>query len=100
MGADNWTYCPKCKTEKEKKIAESEFALNKAYGKVPLAEYKEMELALNDLKNEESTKNYRELVTLREDYDIGIDGGVFSIEYRASCNKCDFRYKYEISEQV
>jgi hypothetical protein len=90
MSADNWGTCPKCRrlfsiySEKRR-----EEILN-SYGKIPEADY----LSMRD----ELARKKAPVDTLREDYEIGIINGVFSIDYSAECSECGFkfRYKYEV----
>jgi len=92
MSADNWVTCPRClanaKKEKEDLIAKK----NDCYGKIPEDKYLELVFeADKPIENEQ---------TLREDYDIGIDGDEFSVNFRASCTKCGLIYKYSFNEQL
>lgn len=87
MSADNWAICPSCikiqEAKKEKLLAEAK----KAYGKVPPDEYL---LMVGQANKKAAPKE-----TLREVYELGIDeDGVFVIYYRASCDKCGFRFDY------
>ena len=69
MSTNNWGECPTCAGTVKKKLTE-------AYGKVSIAEYEKLQKALA----EEVPAN-----TLREDYEIGIHNGMFSVRYCAVC---------------
>jgi len=92
MSANNWTKCPKCEA---KLIAEKAAKLDKArksYGKVTAEEYEgRMALAQSASRKEPGD-------TLREDYEIGIDGSEFFVSYYASCHACGFKYQYKIRQ--
>lgn len=89
MSADNWTFCPKCKSSEIRKVKELRRDLEESYGKVSFEEYKQ-KLAVVEAA-EENLEDFAE-DTLREDYSQGIRDGVYSLEYRARCTKCDFTY--------
>lgn len=57
MGADRWTYCPKCQP---------------------------------DRRGSDDGD-----CTFREDYEIGVNEGVFELDYRGVCNVCDYRYAHK-----
>lgn len=90
MSADNWTTCPKCKSNKEDVIKKTRLEAEKSYGKVTSDKFLSL---INDISNEENKEPDE---TLREDYEIGMDEGKsFSINYRASCSACEFKYNYD-----
>jgi hypothetical protein len=86
MSADNYTTCPKCLKRAEVDNNKEANKIADAYGKVPMDKY------LDLVKN--SSKPIKLSDTLREDYDIGMDGGDLHICYRASCRICDFKALY------
>lgn len=94
MSADNWTTCPKCEQEKAKNIERKAQEVNDAYGKVSVVEYQHLQKTLDNLINTSLPR------TLREDYEIGIDNGVLSINYEAGCRVCKFHYSYRHNESV
>jgi hypothetical protein len=79
MSADNWTKCPKCSNEDE---------IHKKYGKIPLKEF-------NLLLESVNTKDI-----LREDYEIGIYDGTFSVSYHAQCTKCDYEFSFKTEKKA
>lgn len=90
MSADNRTFCPQCKLDKEDVIKKARLEAGKSYGKVTSSEFLSL---MNDISSNENKEQER---TLREDYEIGMDEhGSFSIDYSASCGECGFKYKYD-----
>lgn len=92
MSADNWTTCPKCKWNEEKKKEKDIKKLNKYYGKIPASEFAEKYKKINEPILIDCT--------LREDYEIGISDGLFEGEYRASCSECKFSFEWKDSKIV
>lgn len=93
MSADNWTVCPKCgKSAKDEQLARID-AASAAYGKVSAAEYER-------LRVEAAKPLPEEVETLREDYDIGIYRGKFSVDYRASCDACGFEHSFKHEVEI
>lgn len=90
MSADNWTLCPACNNRANHARSVFEKKVTDAYGRVSSDEYLRLIAIL--------AKPYKLKETLREDYEIGITDGVFSVNYSASC-KCGFSYKYKIKEE-
>lgn len=95
MSADNWSICPKCRKQKKAEADKQMTAAKASYGKVSADEY------------ERKMKAARELIdldledTLREDWELGIDDdGEVSINYRASCEVCDFEYTFKHEEKL
>ncbi len=88
MSADNWTYCPKCRAEHDTALKKEQKRVADLYGKVDVAAFDAARAALKTL--EDATPEQ----TLREDYEIGIYNGVFSINYGAGC-ECGFRYEFK-----
>lgn len=94
MGADNWTFCPKCerknRIEKEKTLAKA----LATYGKVSPEEYERVIFfARKGLENEI-------IQPFREDYDIGLIGDEFAITYRGSCVTCKFTYSFQFQKTI
>lgn len=92
MAADNWIACPRCEAARIVAQAEIDEAPTKAYGKVSEEEYARLRKRAENfsLVSEDS---------MREDYDIGIRDGRFSVNYRAKC-KCGFTFDFKVSERV
>lgn len=90
MSASNWAMCRNCidKYNKEKKRVDD------LYGRVPLEEYKRLTKEIPP--NPEVLEN-----SLREDYEIGIDiTGKFFVSYLASCENCEFEYRFKRYEDT
>ena len=93
MSADHWGDCPKCKRDHAQYIAEIERRILDDYGKITVDEYKRL---LNELNNP-----VEPALTLREDYDIGTDdSGFFEVNYRCHCDRCNFGFAFNHSEQI
>ncbi len=92
MGADNWTYCPKCKRDAEEVQEKAILKAGKSYGKVTPEKYIEMVQKANTPIELSSS--------LREDYFLTTSmEGEFSVEYTASC-QCGFRFSFKHAEQA
>ena len=95
MSADSWATCPGC----VKKLAAEKEALaeriQKAYGLVTEEEYIELLLEQGELEEQK-----RDVVTLGEYWDIGIQDEVFIVSYRARCDKCGFTHKFTHKETI
>ena len=95
MSADNWTICPKCKSKKEDIEKKTRLEAERSYGKVTPDKFLTL---INAVLNKENKKQEE---TLREDYKIGMDGyGSFSINYRAGCVECGFKYSYDYTVPI
>jgi hypothetical protein len=91
MSADNWTYCPKCKKDNERKNAARLQEAQEAYGKIPAPDYLALVAAAEKPIPLEDT--------LREDYEIGINSdGVFRVSYSCSCHDCGFSFEFKREE--
>lgn len=111
MSADNWGICPGCIATLDKQHTAAVEAAEKAYGKVPAAEYLKLREAADKkpMLPEES---------LREDYELGIyrtnEGTMFKISYSARCvfykdrerqsgglvDGCGFKFTFKHEEPV
>jgi len=94
MSANNWTKCPKCEAKLSNKKAVTLDKARKCYGKVSAEEF-ESRMGLAKAFSGEALED-----TLREDYELGIDGNTFSVSYRASCEECDFSFEFRESMDV
>lgn len=92
MSADNWTICPKCNIDFEKKEKKIKLDAKNAYGNVSEEEYRE-------LVKKASTPMVLE-ETLREDFGIGIRGEVFEVVYASSCLVCGFKYEFSHKKEI
>ena len=86
MSADNWTFCPQCRAKEAEAIKERRRAADEAYGKVSPAEWRALDEAARLIPEPRET--------LREDWDIGIHEGKFSVDYGAGCAECGFRFTF------
>jgi len=84
MSADNWTQCPQC----SKKKIELNNRLKELYGKIGAEEYHKLQKDSDDLDRIISNN-------LREDYEQGINEGIYEVHYSARCNVCGFTFKYD-----
>lgn len=92
MSADNWTICPRCSEKEEARVKQLRLKAGESYGKVTPDEYlKLLEEANKPVKCED---------TLREDYDIGVHKGVFTVSYRCSCEVCGLSYNFDFEKKV
>ncbi len=94
MSADNWTICPRCHEQYEKKMQESNDSVDASYGKVAPEEYIRL-LAEND-----RLQSQEEPPTLREDYEQGIRDGEYFLRYSGQCITCGWHYTKKIDEKV
>jgi len=92
MSADNWTKCPKCVASAISKWKAKCSSLEQSYGKMSASEYMSKHLELQSAPCFEDT--------LREDYEQGINDGVYSVSYSGSCAACGFEYQHNFSESV
>jgi predicted Zn-ribbon and HTH transcriptional regulator len=91
MSADNWTVCPKCQKEVDKKYAKEKQFLASQYGKISAYAFVERSNAFKNMTLKD---------TLREDYEIGIYEGEFYIRYSGCCSKCGYEFKYDYKQKI
>jgi len=93
MSADNWTVCPKCCKQENEEFERLKEEADDCYGKVSKERY---------LKLVEQTKYSPEPpITLREDWELGISKfGGFVVSYKAHCDRCGLKFKYDYSESL
>ena len=88
--------CPKCLLKSRRNWRSAKQKLADSYGKIPVAEFDEMQAALVD---EPTAANQEE--TLREDYEFYLDPEcVFTAEYSCRCSKCSFGHIFKHKETV
>ena len=80
MGADRCSLCPKCVGLDVLRRKKEEADLSNSYGKITQAEFVRRSVALSQ-KTEFK-------FTLREDFEIGLDGHDLYIKYSCSCSVC------------
>jgi hypothetical protein len=83
MSADNWANCPKCH---KKPVSQDEYAAS-IYGTVTVSKFLAMVSAYKPAPEDG-------MLTLRENYEVGISEGKFFVNYRASCS-CGFHYEFK-----
>ena len=94
MSADNWTQCPVCVKRYAAQAAKRIEAAQDMYGKATAAAF----IAATEAAERFASSGIDN--SMREDYDIGMDdSGVFSVDYRCSCD-CGFRGSYKHSESA
>lgn len=95
MSADNWAVCPKCNAGKLQKLHKMTQEVANSYGKVDANTYQEKLLKLSKLSSEKDQE-----YTLREDYEIGVRGNKFSVDYIASCDECGFELPFKFEQDL
>jgi hypothetical protein len=106
MSADNWEICPQCLWIAKNGKAADRKKVEEQYGKLSLQEW--LELVKNvtlgaeyvDASAEVNEEDYR---TVREYYEIGLDGyggGTFFLNYSGSCDVCDFVYEFKVDNTI
>lgn len=99
MSADNWTQCPRCLVTNKAKADELDKIASEAYGKVSAEKFDQLRQdAFSFRKAITLDGNFTE--TLREDYEIGIQNGEFSVGYYAECETCGFKFEFKHEEKV
>jgi alkylation response protein AidB-like acyl-CoA dehydrogenase len=92
MSADNWAKCPRCQRALDGTVQSLAQRLADAYGKVPIAEYTELQNKLA----EASVHASRGHQTFREDYEIyGAETGVITVRYGGGCRECGLNIEFE-----
>jgi hypothetical protein len=92
MGANNWALCPGCKRNEEERQAALKEKANAVYSTILPEEFTRLiSEALAPIQLKE---------TFREDYEIGIYGDEFFIDYIGSCSKCGLEKKFKHSEKI
>ncbi len=93
MSANRIRICPVCLATSIKEEAEKRHDAEKAYGKVPPAEYADM------IADAEKCSKVGE--DLFENFEIFMDNsGVLNISYGCRCDKCGFYYGFEHKENA
>lgn len=94
MSADRWSVCPKCYEDHLEKIAEMEKDLEASYGKVPIEVYRQKEELLK------LTQELDPKTTLREDWELYLEGAELHIRYEASCEECKLHFKMNEAHDI
>lgn len=96
MSANNWTVCPKCKSKATQVADEArKFALD-SYGKVDRDTYLARMATSDEMIKQASSMDGN----LREDWELGIRGGVFEVSYGAHCSTCGWSKSFKHEEEV
>lgn len=91
MSANNWAVCPKCQADLEARRRQRWERADAAYGQVSRDEHARL------VKLAQAADDIEE--TLREDYSLGVRGGVFEVSYHCQC-QCGFTYRFRHKESV
>ena len=98
MSADNWTQCPQCEIRNLAYLKELDEKAAAAYGKVRPEEFDELRDHARSFRAN-MHKDDAFCATLREDYEIGIYQGEFSLHYTGHCSTCGFNYSYKYEDK-
>lgn len=94
MSADNWTTCPRCKAERDKRDQQATDAVAAMYGTVSVEEF---ERARAELRGKLKARLDE---TFREDYEFyGASDGTITADYGGSCQTCGLtaRLKHSVT---
>lgn len=91
MSADRWSECPACQRDVDRAERQRKEHVRSAYGQVPIEEF--------DRLRAEAEKPLDRPETLREDYEIFIEGAGVRVIYSAHCSKCDLLIKLDDHHQ-
>jgi hypothetical protein len=89
VSADNWTQCPCCRQAWTDELQRRGVEVEAAYGKVTPDEYERLREGLRKFAGARRDE------TFREDYEIGIDGDFFVVDYCGRCDKCGFGHTFK-----
>jgi len=81
MSADNWAVCPNCLEKHNQETTILRKQLEEAYGTMPIDGF-------YTLKHELDTRPDTIEESLREDYEVGVDGTSVYVHYSCSCTDC------------
>lgn len=97
MSASNWAKCPRCQKALDGIVQALAQRLTDAYGKVPVAEYTELQNKLA----EAAVHAKRGHATFREDYEIyGAESGTVTVSYGGSCAECGLNLSFTESKPI
>ena len=94
MSADNWAPCPRCHARMVTDLSAEEKKAKASYGKVSAEKYAELTEDLRCLRERETPQ------TFREDYEIGIAGAEFYVNYSGSCKTCGLSYIFSTQNVI
>lgn len=95
MSADRYSECPKCKESRTAMLAAEAETLAKAYGKVPHAEWSDMQA-----EYVKRAKQRVDLFTFRENWEIFNDGEKVTVDYGGGCDVCGLELDFKYSNQL
>jgi hypothetical protein len=96
MSAVNWAVCPRCTANKEAEAAKLRASADAAYGKLGVDAWKEKDAAAKAAADDLPLTE----CTFREDYEIGVSEGFFSIDYRGVCSVCGLSHGFKHEEYL
>jgi predicted Zn-ribbon and HTH transcriptional regulator len=99
MSADKWTQCPRCYVTNRSRANELDREASESYGNVSVEKFDELRRHAEYFRKSLTTDD-NICFTLREDYEIGIRDGEFSVYYGASCQTCGFKFEFKHEEKV
>lgn len=88
MSANRWVHCPVCQRKMETARAEAYQQVLEKYGKLSAEDYTQQLHEAEQLPTKVPT------ASLREDYEIGIDGESLVMTYSCRCARCGAKYEY------
>lgn len=91
MSANNWTKCPNCEKNYKSRVD----GIKALYGKIPEEAYSK-KLA----EAQQADKKLPNVNTLREDYEVYTQDGIFYCSYCCYCTECKFQWSYKVEKQV
>lgn len=95
MSADNWAECPKCADLRAAKLAKLDADIAAQYGKITVEAFDELRKQAAEERNKKIN-----LHTFREDYEIGVFEGEFSVSYTGGCSVCGTGHSFKHDEPV
>ncbi len=93
--ADRWSTCPRCEARRVEDLAKRGAELSAACGKVTADEYEAMKRTFAAFSNARCSPE-----TFREDYEIGLHNGEFTVDYHGKCEDCGLTHTFKINQLV
>lgn len=88
MSANRWSMCPNCKAKRAETAEKLRQRARDGYGVLSQEDY------LHELREADKIESKLLPDTLREDWEIGLDGLGVRVDYRAYCERCGFKRKF------
>jgi hypothetical protein len=93
VSADNWSVCPRCWDDAQRKADEAKVEVMGLYGAIPVEEFDKRRDALEEPDPDTYT-------TFREDYEFyGADKGEVHASYRGGCSACGLSVELKASKR-